>query len=538
MTEKNIKPRLDHSRQAALSSLYQVSSRLRGPDHGRIHLGFLYRDMQSALHWAVECWMGESAGLGWQDQEARFLRIAPDELRERYLDVAGRTTRLMTELHDQLGDDDVEQVDITAPSLADWRERALRWHSEAEELVDALTGCTRKVKRIERGALRGKPDGLTPCFLLARGGAPHGRWRHAGAQAGIFHFGESCMSSESGRAGVWLHQGMILPLSLCSNAPLREKLMQLAQLVAYPMTDGSASGKLVTASQHRADLQAWLNQRGLGCLRLLDREPISSWVRFEFAPEIFREVLSDCEYITAVSDQEDMPTRILEHVPFKFESRGELLEWSDMDMRLYHGIQPFALFLANDLSRVRDMFSGTWERKTMFRPSEYAMRFSVPDASVSSADIGIHFEDDGFGWVILRITLGEQVIQIDLSHAYDPFPSLLEWLQAILVSDLPIGFEIDEEGTEKWLIAHVFDTGRLLFAVLDKWDRTEFGAAVVDRDALLAAFHKELNDFLRDPGRFNTDDWEATDILGRESYWADLLGHSFLSIQSEAWKSR
>ena len=173
----------------------------------------------------------------------------------------------------------------------------------------------------------------------------------------------------------------------------------------------------------------------------------------------------------------------------------------------------------------------------MFRPSGYAMRFSTPDGSASSSDIGIHFEADGFGWVILRITLGEQDIEIDLSHVYDPFPSLLEWLRAISVNDLPIGFEIDEEGTQKWLIAHAFDTGRLLFAVLDKWERTEFGVAVVDRDALLAAFHKELTNFLRDPDRFNTEDWEATDILGRESYWADLMGHSFLSIRPDAWKN-
>ena len=538
MTEKNIKPRLDHSRRAALTSLYQVFSRLGGSDHGRIHLGFLYRDMQSALHCAVECWMGESAGLGWQDQEARFLRIAPDELRERYLDVAGRTTRLMTELQEQLGDDDVEQVDITAPSLADWRERALRWHSEAAELVGDVTGCTRNVKRIERGALRGAPNSLTPCFLLARGGARDGRWHRAGVQAGIFHFGERYFDSRSSRPHVWLHHGIVLPLSLCCNAPLREKLMEFAQLVVHPMSDDSALGKLVTASQRRTDLQAWLNQRDLGCLRLLDRGPVGSWIRLELASETFRKVLSYCEYVTAVSDKADTSTRILEHAPFKFESHGELLEWVDLDTRSHHAIQPFALYLANDLSRVPDMFSGTRQRKTTFRPSEYAMRFSIPDGAAISADVGIHFEVDDFGWVILRMTLGEQDIEVDFSHVYDPFPSLLEWLQAILVGDLPIGFEIDEEGTERLLIAHAFDNGRLLFAVLDKWDRTEFGAAIVDREALLAAFHKELNDFLRDPGRFNTDDWEATDILGRESYWADLLGHSFLSIQSEAWKSR
>ena len=132
--------------------------------------------------------------------------------------------------------------------------------------------------------------------------------------------------------------------------------------------------------------------------------------------------------------------------------------------------------------------------------------------------------------MILRITLGEQDIKIFLSDVYDPFPSLLEWLQAILVNDLPIGFEIDEEGTEKLLLAHAFDADRLLFAVVDKWDRTEYGAAVVDCGAFLAVFHKELNDFLRDPNRFDKEGWNPTDLDGIESYWTDLLAHAFLSI--------
>lgn len=529
---KKDEQRLDDARRASHGDLYKISSQLRGSSGERVQLGLLYNDMQGALHWALECWLGEPARLGWQDQEARFLRSAPDALRQQYLHVAGGATRLMTALHDLLGDDDVEQITIAAPSLADWRERALHWHSEAEALVAVLTGGVGKAhKRIERGALRGILDSLTPCLLLVNGRTRDERRRHAGAHAGIFHFGEEYMDDRPGRSRqVFLHSGMILPLALCSNASLRQKLMDFAQLVANPLADGAARSKPVGVSQRRADLQAWLNQHQLGCLRLLDREPTCPRVRFELVPEVFRDVLSHCEYVTAVSDQKGASTRVLEHVPFRFESYGGLLEWSDLDTRWsLHPISPFAFFLANDLVHMRDMFTGTWERKMMFRPPGYAMRFSVPDTSTPSVRVGIHFEDDDYGWVILRITLGEQNIEIDLSDVYDPFPSLLEWLQAISMNDMPIGFEIDEEGTEKALIAHAFDADRLLVAVLDKWDRTEFGAAVVDRDTFLAAFRTELNDFLRDPDRFDTESWNATDINGRESYWTELLSHSFLS---------
>ena len=535
MSEKHDQQQLDHSRRFAQGSLLKISSHLRSSNGGRVRLGALHNDMQSALHWAMECWLGESTHLGWHDQEARFLRVAPKALREHYLHVAGRATRLMSDLYSLLGNDDVEEIFITAPSLADWREQAVHWHSEAEELVRDLTdGAGKTTKRIERGALRGIPDSLTPCFLLARVGARHERRRRAGAHAGIFHFGEEYMDDGPGRSPrVWLHSGMILPLALCSNASLRQKLMDFAQLVANPLADGAAGSKPVDASRRRADLQAWLNQHELGCLRLLDREPTCPWVHFELVPEVFRGVLSHCEYVTAVSDRKGVSTRVLEHVPFSFESYGGLLEWSDLDTRWsLHPIPPFAFFLANDLAHVRDVFAGTWERKMMFRPPGYAMRFSVPDTSTPSVRAGIHFEDDDSGWVILRITLGEQSIEIDLSDVFDPFPSLLEWLQAISMNDMPIGFEIDEEGTEKALIAHAFDAGRLLVAVLDRWDRTEFGAAVVDRDNFLAAFRTELNDFLRDPDRFDAESWNATDIDGRESYWTEVLGHPFLSADA------
>ena len=532
MSERHDQQQLGHSRRSALGSLLEVSRHLHGSNGGRVRLGTLHNDMQAALRWAMECWLGGSECLGWRDQEARFLRLAPDALREHYLHVAGRIARLMTDLHSLLGNDDIEEIVITAPSLADWREQALHWHSEAEELVRDLTeGAVKAKRRIERGALRGIPDSLTPCFLLARGGIRHERRRRAGAHAGIFHFGEGCMDEKPGRSTrVRQHSGMILPLALCSNASLRRKLMDFAQLVANPLAGGTARSESVDASRRRADLQAWLNQHELGCLRLLDREPTCPWVCFELVPEVFRDVLSHCEYVTAISDRKGVSTRVLEHVPFRFESYGGLLEWSDLDTRWsLHPIPPFAFFLANDLAYVPDMFAGTWDREMMFRPPGYAMRFSVPDTSTPSVRVGIHFEDHYDGWVILRITLGEQNIEIDLPDTTNPFPSLLEWLQAISVNDMPMGFEIDEEGTEKALVAHAFDADRLLVAVLDRWEGTEFGAAVVDRDTFLATFRTELNDFLRDPDRFDTEVWNAADIDGRESCWTALLSHPFLS---------
>ena len=366
---------------------------------------------------------------------------------------------------------------------------------QSDESAADLRLNTDEPIRIDQGAIRGMPNELAPCLLLARRRAAGGG--HP-SQGGIFHFGKIYPGNQtSQRPRGNSHEGIILPLSLCRNVPLQRKLLDFAQLVADPATGDLASGEMVSASSRRAALQAWLNKRGLDHLWLLDKEPTCPWVRFEPVPEVFLDVLRQCEYVTALSDKQGSPIHILEHAGFEFQSHDELLNWAAVYSRSADWNEPFSLFLTSDLSDVPDMFSGSIEREMMFRPSRYAMRFGSPDPSVPSAKVGIRLEDEG-DWAILDITLGEHNIEILLSEVYDPFPYLIEWLRIISMNDLPIGFEIDEEGTEKELIAHAFDSGRLLVAVLDSVDGTEFGAAVVDRDAFLAAFRLELSKFLGD----------------------------------------
>lgn len=531
---KGDKQRLEDSRRAARANLDWVFSELRGSQGQTVQIGLLCNKMWSALNWAVEHWLEEPARLGWQDQEARFLRLAPYELQHQYLGVAGAITDLMAHLHGFLGTDDVSEVNIAARALGPWRDKALEWHSQAEGLVNSLTEDAYKAtRRIEQGVLRGMPSGLTPCLLLARSEESHGVRRRAGAQAGFFHFGRT--GEKGAPSHVSPYTGVVLPLALCRNSSVQRNLLEFALLVASPAAPNSDPASADSGSQRRLDLQSWLDRHELGCLRLVDKEPTHPWVRFELHPETFAEVLGQCNYVTSVADQYGLPTRVSGQAEFDFKSHGELLEWAGVDAKGSGWTKPFALFLATDLARVSDLFSGAWERERMFRPSEYLMRFSTPEASTVSAPARVRLENGGLGRTTLSLRLGEHSVEIDLSEVRDPFPSLLEWLHAVSEGYLPIGFEIDEEVDVKALVAHEFGPSRLLIAVLDRWYGEDFGAAVVDRDQFLSVFRKELSNFLRNPARFDLMDWKSGYGSGDkepQDYLADLLGHPFLAISS------
>lgn len=89
MTEDSDGQWADQAKQFAGNNLDKVRSAL---GQKRKHLGFLFNDMQEALNWAIDVWLclrGQRCRTGWRDQEARFLRLAPQTLQDEYLRVAG-----------------------------------------------------------------------------------------------------------------------------------------------------------------------------------------------------------------------------------------------------------------------------------------------------------------------------------------------------------------------------------------------------------------------------------------------------------------
>lgn len=510
----------DDTGGTALDALERVRAVLQGP---RIVLGPLFDDMSIALHSAVECWLRrreEPISADWVEREARLLRLAPPALRDDYLRVAGAVPRIAEELLDLVEPAELREFAIDTPALASWRVSALDWMDSATLIVGALLDAdlSRQGHRIERGELRGRLDSLVPCLLLARFGGRSGRWRDGDGRAGLFEIRESASDGGSGR----IHEGVLLPLELCRDRDLRQKLLAFTALLQEPI-----AGERRDVAGRRRALQAWLDREGLGALRLVDREPIERWACLTLSDEVFSDILRHLDYVTAVEDSKGRLTRILEHAPFAWSSRGALIDWS-VDEDRDTPIHPFRLYLATDVGSLSEPSwknDGRWS----FRPASYWSAFALPDEAARAAGVSVRLTQRGYGWIDLDIRFGERTERVLLSDVFDPLPALLDWLQAVSDGDLPIGVEVDEEGTVAGLVAHAFGEDRLLVAVLDRLDETERAAAMVERDGFVAALREEFRRFLN--SEFRVGDWIDW-IDGPEEadrYRRRLLAHPFIA---------
>lgn len=500
---------------------------------GRRYLGSLFNHMQGALHWAVDAWLclrGERCHSGWHDQEARFLRIAPQALQDEYLRVTGDVTQLASNLFDVLGTDRLDEVAVDNPTLDAWRRQAKAWLMDAEALVNQLTKSDPSApvpgtNRIESGALRGRFDGLTPCLLLVRTGRTgryQGRWAAGKVPRGIFDFGEP----NADRRYVQDYSGFILPFSLCRNARLRESLETFARLLRQPagVPDRKEDKPQLPsdAKGRRRALQTWLDEAGLGSLRMVDKEPVTRWTRFYFTPEATQTVLREFDYVTAAEDGPGQPIRILEHEAFRWTSHGDLLDWCQLDSGEDTSIIPFQLYMVSALSARSGLCADTKERERLFRPLEYWVGATTPNRDIHMDRLMVRLEP-----YQLLLTLGERTAEITLSEIYDPFPELLEWLQFLATGDLPIGVTIDEDGSEARLVAHSCGEDRLIVAVLDLWENTVRTSGVVETEEFLSAFRRELTDFLQN--RFDVQAWlYHEDQEEQVAYRDELLRRAFL----------
>lgn len=516
----------DRARAFSKNHLGNIKATLGGT---HINLGLLFGDMRDTLHWAVEHWLrrrGDTAGGSWTDQEARFLRNAPPDQRDDYLELAGGVTRLADNLLDQLDAPGIRMIAIAAPSLAPWRETLAGWIADAETLVGRLLDPEPLVgqpgsKRICRGALRGRLDGLMPSLLLVRAGGGFGRWLRGGETPGLFDLGAADAKSQY----VSVHKGLILPLALCRDPELQCKLADFAEMLRAP----AGRGRTADAFGRRLALQSWLDREGLGFLHLADKEFCQCWTRFILTRAVFARLLSRFDFVTALLDGAGQPCRILEQAPFRWTSQGDFLDWC-LTLDTDRPIIPFHLYFAGEAMGCTDPFASSREKKQLVRPLSYWASCTRPGPDAICVPVSVRFnqEESDYGWIDFEIGLGQQRALLTLSDVYDPFPTLLEWLDAVSEGDLPIAIDIDEEGPVVRLLAHRLDERRLLVAVLDRYPEAERAAAVVDRDAFLEACRVELRRFLGH--HLNTDRWGRDwDDDEPSTYRESLLGHPFIA---------
>ena len=527
MTEGETAGRQRQAETFARSDLNKVRSALKAR---QVHLGLLFNDMRTALNWAVEHWLrrnGETPGPSWHDQEARFLSIAPPDLRDEYLHVAGSIADLANDLIDQVMPG-VDDIAIAAPSLASWRDKAGQWVMAAESLIARITDPVRGLsipkgaKRIGRGALRGDLGGLMPCLVLARIGGNVQRRPKGGDTPGLFSFGEGGCE----RSKALTCKGLLLPFALCRDPDLKRKLHAFSDRIRARPTAGRAD-----AARYRQGLQAWLDRESLGFFRLADMARVDAWTRLTLDRDVFSRLSRAFDYVTVLLDGPGQPTRVLEQAPFCWASQGDLLDWCMGAEEPKYPQAPFHLYLAAEMEGMRPSLLESGDRKWLVRPDAYWEAFTRPAPGKDTADVVIRLRQEkmDYGWVDLEIGLGDQMAVVTLSDVYDPFPSLLDWLLAMAEDDLPLAIDIDEESAKARLVAHAFEEDRLLVAILDRWEETSRAAAVVSRNDFLDAFRAELPRFLRH--ELSLERWQALeeDDEKRTPYVERLLAHPFLT---------
>ena len=113
-----------------------------------------------------------------------------------------------------------------------------------------------------------------------------------------------------------------------------------------------------------------------------------------------------------------------------------------------------------------------------------------------------------YGWADLFLALDDDMVKIDLSYVYPAFDMMLEWVKRIDRGDIPVQFDIDEEGDEKRLSAFsTDDPTRLFLRVVDVYNEEQvFVEGTVSRAELVHAFRDELLRFFS--SEFVPDEWD------------------------------
>lgn len=135
--------------------------------------------------------------------------------------------------------------------------------------------------------------------------------------------------------------------------------------------------------------------------------------------------------------------------------------------------------------------------------------------------ITVCFSHASAGWIQLWIsgTAFLQHMTIYMSHVSDPFPEMIEWLEAVAENRLPASLAIDEEGVGKTLIALPLDDGRIDLQIQDALYEEEGEILFrmrVDRRQLVAEFVSKFELFVKD--YYDKNQWE----FGRDLPTLDL----------------
>ncbi len=374
----------------------------------------------------------------------------------------------------------------------------------------------KKPSLVASGQIRGDLSELKPFLYIAKqGGLPSGHKRKSEACKGLYWVNEVCGS------GAYPRTGVVLPIESCQDDGTREAFTQLVNL----LRTGEDFHSMVKA---RRQAQRTLNDAFGDAVQIEHLTDLDGFVSLKPSKGLFSLLSRYFVYVDAISDNPSGVARPVSYKRFAWESYGLFMEWFyDRIEGATWGWEHIRPYLVFGETCVLD-FPGS--RNVIERPSFDPAKYFCVAPHVTNARSSVSFTMGRHGTVTMHIELdtGESV-DVCYSDCWSPFRTMIEWIKMVDHGDIPAQFDIDEEVTDKRLLAYsTDDVDRILLEVRDPYDPDEvFLAGIVDRLQFVRTFRSALREFF--DKSFNPDLWDASADGDPTMLRASVLGDPWFS---------
>jgi len=352
---------------------------------------------------------------------------------------------------------------------------------------------------ITSGEIAGSLIDLIPFLYIARPGvrSKERTPSREGEKRGIF-----AISRVAGN-GACPSIGIIIPISQCNDEKVRHALSELRHFL---QTGGSHE----TDKEKRKEAQALLDAHLKGAFKIHERAGLDGFIELTPNKRFFQVLSKSCNYVDAIMDNPDGIVEPISYSKFKWSSYGEFMEWfyERIPCRSWGWEFCYTYFVYNQTCYLGAF---RFSRDMLVKPTLDLDKFFIIAPHIENLSLKVELSMSGYGWIDLCLTAGLHTVNISLSDVFSPFKELIEWLKMIDRGDVPISFNIDEEGTDKKIYAYgTDDPRRIFFRVVEPYDQEIiFMEGIFDRKEFVSDFKTAMRKFFDES--FDSEKWREPD---------------------------
>jgi len=349
------------------------------------------------------------------------------------------------------------------------------------------------------GEIKGELSEVFPFIFLAR----YGSFNKERLQVVQNSKGRFIVNTVAGEGGSPRY-GVILPISECKN---NESIQALLKLKGF-LEDNTGTKNIKVV---RKKAQRLLDSTFKGALIIDEAASLNGFVEFKRTKGLFSSLRKDFVMVEDFIDEPGAVAHPNSYRDFEWDSYGQFLEWfyegAESNDSSWDHCFPFLVF--NNTCVLGDILFG-WD-DTVVPDMNVSNLFQIKD-DAKDMPISIRFEMGEYGWAYMYLSIGNREVKTWLSNVFPPFNTMVEWIKRVERGEMPLQFEIDEEG-DKARIA-VFDTNeqnRVLLRIGHPYREDENTLeGIVRRQQLVGMFrHAIYNFFLNE---FNSEHWDDEDL--------------------------